>query len=338
MEDMPMEGIMQIVGESNVMRKVKDLIQQVATTQASVLICGESGTGKELVAHSIHSASNRAAGPFIAINCGAIPADLLESELFGHEKGAFTGAVGVRQGRFEMANNGTIFLDEIGDMPMQMQVKLLRVLQEQQFERVGGSKTITTNVRVIAATNQNLEQQITAGKFREDLYYRLNVFPINLPSLRERKDDIQLLVEHVLNRLRQAMPVCTFNEAALSKLSNYSWPGNVRELTNLVERMCILFPNGEVELSKLPGHQSIHDLQQVVMVKSGLLDGKFDLKRHLEETEYALICEALAKSASVVAKAAKILGVQRTTLIEKMKKYQINKHQIRQQSSQANSQ
>lgn len=325
---------MEIVGESTAIQEVKELIQQVSKTLASVLIFGESGTGKELIARNIHQASLRANEPFIAINCGAIPADLLESELFGHEKGAFTGAAAIRQGRFEMANNGTIFLDEIGDMPLSMQVKLLRVLQEKSFERVGGSKTITTNVRIIAATNQDLEKQILEHKFREDLFYRLNVFPIKVPPLRDRKGDIPALINHCLSKLQSQIPLCSFHPVAMQRLCDYFWPGNVRELTNIVERLCILFPNQDICEDHLP--QQILDypervahfqaLNEIVLVKPNLLSGQFDLKQHVVETEIALINAALANSHGVVAHAAKLLGIRRTTLIEKMKKYQLVKN------------
>jgi sigma-54 dependent transcriptional regulator, flagellar regulatory protein len=324
---------MEIVGESSEIRAVKELIQQVAKTPASVLIFGESGTGKELIARNIHQASPRAAEAFVAINCGAIPADLLESELFGHEKGAFTGALNTRQGRFELANNGTIFLDEIGDMPLAMQVKLLRVLQERCFERVGGSKTIATNVRVIAATNHNLEKLIAEQKFREDLFYRLNVFPIKVPALRERKQDIPLLIAHYLQQQAEDSR-CSFSPEAIQCLSNYFWPGNVRELTNIVERICILHPAQNVAVEQLPEQiqqypnrvSHYQDMNQVVLVKPNLLAGQFDLKQHVVETEIALINNALQNSRGIVAQAAKLLGIRRTTLIEKMKKYQLDKN------------
>lgn len=321
---------MEIVGNSQTIQAVKELIQQVAKTQASVLIYGESGTGKELIARNIHAASTRSQEPFIAINCGAIPADLLESELFGHEKGSFTGAAATRPGRFELANNGTIFLDEIGDMPLLMQVKLLRVLQEKTFERVGGNKTLQTDVRVIAATNQNLEQRIASHEFREDLYYRLNVFPIQLPPLRERKDDIPLLVDFVLHNLASKMPICSFTASAQQQLENYSWPGNIRELTNLVERLCIMYPNAQVSEEQLPADilrakYGMLAMDQVIMIKPDLAGHNFDLKQHMVDIEVNLINTALAQANGVVARAAKLLGVRRTTLIEKMKKYQLVK-------------
>ncbi len=319
---------MDIVGNSPGITKVKDLIAQVATHDASVLIYGESGTGKELIARNIHAQSKRNNEPFIAINCGAIPAELLESELFGHEKGAFTGATGMRQGRFELANNGTIFLDEIGDMPLVMQVKLLRVLQEKCFERVGGNKTIQTNVRVIAATNQDLSQRIASQQFREDLYYRLNVFPIELPALRERQEDIPALVDHVLQNLAAKMTVCTFSQQAMQKLLEYTWPGNIRELLNMLERLCIMFPGQTIDIEHLPHNlsnpkRSMFELDAVIMVKPDLTANNFDLKQHLESIEVACINAALQKAQGVVAIAARILGIRRTTLIEKMRKYQI---------------
>lgn len=327
---------MDIVGNSAGIQTVKNLILQVANTHASVLIHGESGTGKELVARNIHQASTRAEQPFIAINCGAIPADLLESELFGHEKGAFTGAATARQGRFELANNGTIFLDEIGDMPLLMQVKLLRVLQEQTFERVGGNKTIKTDVRIIAATNQNLELQIAENKFREDLFYRLNVFPIMLPALRDRPDDIEILIEFFLAKLKTQMKVCRFTEPVLERLVNYTWPGNIRELTNIIERVCIMYPDKDITVEQLPEQirnqdtikTKIYDLNEMVMVKQELLITDFDLKQHLVDIEIGLINSALLKANSNVTQAAKLLGVRRTTLIEKMKKYQLVKNDI----------
>jgi sigma-54 specific flagellar transcriptional regulator A len=324
---------MEIVGDSEAIQAVKALIQQVAKTQASVLIYGESGTGKELIAKNIHEASLRSKEPFIAINCGAIPAELLESELFGHEKGSFTGAMATRQGRFELAHKGTIFLDEIGDMPLIMQVKLLRILQEQSFERVGGSKTIQTDVRIIAATNQNLEQQLANGKFREDLFYRLNVFPISVPSLRERSVDVPILINFVLSKLQTQMPICNFSDAAMKELQDYYWPGNIRELTNIVERLCIMHPQQIVDKEQLPEQipslqpleHSLHNFDQILMSKTDMLHNNFDLKRHIANIEISLINAALSKANNIVSHAAHLLGIRRTTLIEKMKKYQVVK-------------
>jgi sigma-54 specific flagellar transcriptional regulator A len=240
-------------GASKAMRAVHRLIEQVAPFDTNVLILGESGTGKEMVARHIHELSGRAAHPFVPVNCGAIPADLLESELFGHEKGAFTGALSTRMGRFEFAEGGTLFLDEIGDMSLQMQVKLLRVLQERSFERVGSNKTIRCNVRIIAATHRDLDAAIIAGRFREDLYYRLNVFPLQMPPLRERLDDLPVLIEHLVQRQGQgAGRAIQLDQAAMSCLSRNRWPGNVRELANLLERLAILFPAQTITAADLP--------------------------------------------------------------------------------------
>ncbi|HEX3603749.1 MAG TPA: sigma-54 dependent transcriptional regulator [Steroidobacteraceae bacterium] len=240
-------------GASKAMRAVHRLIEQVAPFDTNVLILGESGTGKEMVARHIHELSGRAAHPFVPVNCGAIPADLLESELFGHEKGAFTGALSTRMGRFEFAEGGTLFLDEIGDMSLQMQVKLLRVLQERSFERVGSNKTIRCNVRIIAATHRDLDAAIIAGRFREDLYYRLNVFPLQMPPLRERLDDLPVLIEHLVQRQGQgAGRAIQLDQAAMARLSRNRWPGNVRELANLLERLAILFPAQTITAADLP--------------------------------------------------------------------------------------
>ena len=243
-----------LVGKGRGIQEVRRLIGQVAETDANVLILGESGTGKEVVARAIHELSARSAGPFVPINCGAIPAELLESELFGHEKGAFTGAIAARRGRFELAQGGTLFLDEIGDMPLPMQVKLLRVLQERQFDRVGGGKAVQADVRVIAATHRDLEAMIRTQAFREDLYYRLNVFPIETPPLRDRADDIPLLLQELLNRhAEQHKGIIRLTQRAMESLMQYAWPGNVRELSNLIERLLILYPNQIVDVADLPG-------------------------------------------------------------------------------------
>jgi sigma-54 dependent transcriptional regulator, flagellar regulatory protein len=240
-------------GASKAMRAVHRLIEQVAPFDTNVLILGESGTGKEMVARHIHELSGRAAHPFVPVNCGAIPADLLESELFGHEKGAFTGALSTRLGRFEFAEGGTLFLDEIGDMSLQMQVKLLRVLQERSFERVGSNKTIRCNVRIIAATHRDLDAAIIAGRFREDLYYRLNVFPLQMPPLRERLDDLPVLIEHLVQRQgHSAGGAIDLDQGAMNCLARNRWPGNVRELANLLERLAILFPAQTITAADLP--------------------------------------------------------------------------------------
>lgn len=331
-----------LVGNSDSIRQVRKLVEQVADTEASVLILGESGTGKEVVARNIHSLSSRANKPFIPINCGAIPGELLESELFGHEKGAFTGAITSRQGRFELANGGTLFLDEIGDMPLAMQVKLLRVLQERCFERVGSSKSIDVNVRIIAATHRNLELAISEEKFREDLFYRLNVFPIEMPPLRSRNSDIPLLFNELISRFEgEGRPIVRLMPDAMDSLSHYHWPGNVRELANLVERLSILYPNGIVCKSDLPnrlqgefktpyvdiGSSAIEreTLLQIISQDQGSITDGIDLKEHLVKTELALISQALDESDWVVAHAASYLNMRRTTLVEKMRKYGLNR-------------
>lgn len=320
----------ELIGNSKGMQAVRHLVTQVANTKANVLILGESGTGKELVARLVHQGSARLQGPFVPVNCAAIPEDLLESELFGHEKGAFTGAHALRQGRFELAAGGTLFLDEIGDMPMSMQAKLLRVLQERQFERVGGNKAIEADVRVIAATNKNIEAGIQTGHFREDLYYRLNVFPIEILPLRERKDDIVLLLDYFLKQFqtREQTTVALSAEAS-EKLMNYVWPGNIRELANLSERLVILFSGKTIEASDLP-EQIEKPLHKPPMHRDDkdmtiLVGSHFKLKEHLVDLEIGFIHEALDQYHGIVSHAAKKLGLQRTTLVEKMKKYGITR-------------
>lgn len=322
-----------LLGESRAMRALRELVTQVAPSEASVLIQGETGTGKELVAWSIHQASDRSSGPFVPVNCGAIPAELLESELFGHEKGAFTGAISTRQGRFELASGGTLFLDEIGDMPLDMQVKLLRVLQERTFERVGSTSTLQANVRVIAATHQNLEALVAEKKFREDLFYRLDVFPIETPALRNRATDIGLLIAHQIEALRASG--LSFSERAIAQLQKQPWPGNVRELMNLVERMSILHAGKEVDVPQLPekyrfGAESDIAVEspppRVGAIERALPEEGIDLKDFLARTEIQMIEDALDRTNGVVAKAAELLGLGRTTLVEKMKKLGIERH------------
>ncbi|MBA2656053.1 MAG: sigma-54-dependent Fis family transcriptional regulator [Tatlockia sp.] len=326
-----------LVGTSKAISQVRKLIAQVANTEASVLLLGESGTGKEVVARNIHALSYRTNKLFIPINCGAIPGELLESELFGHEKGAFTGAITSRQGRFELAEGGTLFLDEIGDMPLAMQVKLLRVLQERCFERVGSNKSISVNVRIIAATHRNLELAIKEGKFREDLFYRLNVFPIEMPPLRERQEDLALLINELISRIEgENRPSIRLLPDALEILSRYDWPGNVRELANLIERLSILYPNGIINHDELPRRFKIEDLgngfsvlateretllQFTSQTQPGSKAFGIDLKEHMIKTELALISQALNESDWVVAHAASYLNMRRTTLVEKMRKY-----------------
>ncbi|MFQ2702974.1 sigma-54 dependent transcriptional regulator [Aeromonas caviae] len=343
-----------LVGKGRGIQEVRRLISQVAETDANVLILGESGTGKEVVARAIHELSARSAGPFVPINCGAIPAELLESELFGHEKGAFTGAIAARRGRFELAQGGTLFLDEIGDMPLPMQVKLLRVLQERQFDRVGGGKAVQADVRVIAATHRDLEAMIRTQAFREDLYYRLNVFPIETPPLRDRADDIPLLLQELLNRhAEQHKGIIRLTQRAMESLMQYAWPGNVRELSNLIERLLILYPNQIVDVADLPGRYRLlpcepRDERLTEMDERDALAAVFqsppeldpgiamplpmqlpqegvNLKEMLADLEVELIRQALESQDGVVARAADLLSMRRTTLVEKMKKYGMSK-------------
>jgi sigma-54 specific flagellar transcriptional regulator A len=391
-------------GTSRPMRDVHRLIEQVAPYDTNVLILGESGTGKEMVARHIHELSGRAGHPFVPVNCGAIPADLLESELFGHEKGAFTGALSTRMGRFEFAEGGTLFLDEIGDMSLQMQVKLLRVLQERNFERVGSNRTIRCNVRIIAATHRDLDAAIGAGRFREDLFYRLNVFPVQMPPLRERLEDLPVLIEHLVQRQGQiAGRHIRLDKEAMNCLTRNPWPGNVRELANLLERLAILFPEqtitatdlperyrnkgttgwfasgmrivppapavvasatselleelleaGEAELSDAdevdtgeledPAHsvglaglaglaERVERVERVELAdfadpaeaaNCALPRGGIDLKDHLSAIEIGLIRKALEEADGTVAEAARLLGMRRTTLVEKLRKYRLS--------------
>lgn len=332
-----------LVGTSRTICSVREMMAQVADKDVNVLITGESGTGKEVVARNLHYNSHRRNKPFVPVNCGAIPEELLESELFGHEKGAFTGAITSRSGRFELAEGGTIFLDEIGDMPLHMQVKLLRVLQERTFERVGGTKTFTADVRVIAATHQNLENQIEEGKFREDLFYRINVFPIEMPPLRERTEDIPLLLNELVARIEnEKRGSIRFNSAAIMGLCRHGWPGNVRELANLVERLVITHPYGVVGVSDLPKRfRHVDDLdeeeninEKFEMSAPGYVSfdapallpvSGIDLKEYLSSLESNLIKQALDDSNGVVARAAEKLKIRRTTLVEKMRKYDLSR-------------
>ena len=315
------------LGESLAMCEARGLAERVAASGASVLILGESGTGKEVVARYIHELSGRD-GPFVAVNCGAIPDQLLESELFGHERGAFTGAVARRTGRFEQAARGTIFLDEIGDMPPAMQVKLLRVLQERVIDRIGGMESIPVDVRVIAATHRDLPEAIEDGTFREDLYYRLNVFPIELPPLRERADDIPVLLEEMVRRVDARLGVrVAFEPETVRVLKDYDWPGNVRELANLVERLSVVRPHGRVTVGDLPAPLRGAPARQeagVAFAPGDELppDGR-SLKEHMGDIESSLIRDALRACDGVVAQAARMLGMGRTTLVEKIRRYGI---------------
>lgn len=322
------ERRVRLTGNSQSIRDVRTLIEQVSDFDTSVLITGESGTGKELVARTIHDLSERCDGPFVPINCGAIPAELLESELFGHEKGAFTGAICKRKGRFELAEGGTLFLDEIGDMSLSMQVKLLRVLQERTYERVGSNKTHRCDVRIVAATHRDLPTAVANDEFREDLFYRLNVFPIQMPRLCKRASDLpQLLEELLIQHQDEGKDRLRLSTEAVAALSNYSWPGNIRELSNLVERLAILHPSGEVSLADLPKKYREAQLpssgQQEQTSASGTRFSNIDLKAHLQNIEKDLIQKAMQESASVVAKAARLLNMQRTTLVEKLNKYEL---------------
>jgi len=343
-------------GHSAAVLRLNRMIDQVARFDTTVLILGESGTGKEVAARAIHARSPRRDKPFVAINCGAIPPDLLESELFGHEKGAFTGALTQRKGRFEMAEGGTLLLDEIGDMPMAMQVKLLRVLQERVFERVGGGTPIQCDVRVIAATHRNLEALIAEGKFREDLFYRLNVFPIEMPPLRERSEDLPELVAAITRQLADSgRGRVTLTPEAVAALQRYDWPGNVRELANLLERLAVLNPDGRVGVDGLPARYRAALGEPPAPIQAAepepapstpapraaqpatstdpstlsplitLPPGGLDLRQHIAEIENELIRQALQQTGGVVAHAAPLLGLRRTTLLEKLRKYGIQR-------------
>ncbi len=313
-----------IIGDSPQMQRIFEIIERVADTDSTILIQGESGTGKELIAKALHYNSYRSQGPFVPVNCAAIPGGLLESELFGHEKGAFTNAIRTRIGRFELANGGTLFLDEIGDMDIQMQSKLLRVLQEREFERIGGMKPIKIDIRLIAATHQDLEELVKQKKFREDLFYRLNVIPIKVPSLRERKSDIPLLVNHFIHQFKRSKKkdVNGITEEALSKLMEYDWPGNVRELENTIERMVILTNNKILSIEDLP-EKVISKIPKEFFGEIEVLEKGISLEDAVNEFEKRLIIQALNKTGWIKNKAAQLLNVNRTTLIEKMKRQRI---------------
>jgi len=306
-----------IVGQCDAIKEVALLIRQVAKTGATVLITGESGTGKEVAAVEIHKASNRADRPFIAVNCAALPEQLLESELFGHERGAFTGATTKKKGRFEIADKGTILLDEIGEMPISMQAKLLRVLQERCFERVGGTETIHVDVRVIATTNIDLATAISNGMFREDLYYRLNVMRISIPPLRSRKEDIPLLVNHFLEKFDPSHSK-KISSKAMKILTNYNWPGNIRELQNAIERALIVCQGTEIQPVHFP-EELLSGLEETSTPIINLTEGGFSL----EDLEKHLIIKALEKHNYNQTKVAKYLGISRPTLLYRLKKYGI---------------
>lgn len=316
-----------ITGTSKSIHEVRELIEQVADFDTNVLVTGQSGTGKELVARTIHELSDRTDQPFVPINCGAIPAELLESELFGHKKGAFTGAISDRIGRFELAEGGTLFLDEIGDMSLDMQVKLLRVLQERTFERVGSGKLQHCDVRIVAATHKDLPAAVESGDFREDLFYRLNVFPIEMPPLFKRVSDLpQLLDELLITHTGDQKGDLRVSAGALQTLANYRWPGNIRELSNLVERLAIIKPQGTIEVDDLP--PKYRDSQcgptsELNNVAEAMRMTNANLKQCLQNVEQDLIGQAMDASDGVVAQAARLLNMRRTTLVEKIGKYNI---------------
>jgi transcriptional regulator with PAS, ATPase and Fis domain len=308
-----------IIGESVAVRGLLGLIKKVAPTDSTVLILGESGTGKELIATSIFENSDRKNKPFIKLNCAAIPEELLESELFGHEKGAFTGATKFKPGKFDMAHQGTIFLDEIGDMPLNLQSKILRVIQEKEFYRVGGSRTIKVDVRFIASTNQNLEKMVQEGLFREDLYYRLNVFTLHMPPLRERKEDIPLLVDYFLQNLPKKVEI---SSVALQMLMAFPWPGNIRELKNMVESAAVIAENGFIEPAQLPA--KITGLFNNGVSNKISLPVNLPLDERLNEIEKSMIIEALRKTGGIQVRATELLGINQRSLWHRIKKHGID--------------
>ena len=316
------EGLMPMIGESAAMKKLMDEIARVAPSSAKVLIMGENGTGKELLARAVHEASPRAAGPYVKLNCAAIPRDLVESELFGHEKGAFTGAQSLKKGKLELAHGGTLFLDEIGDMSADTQAKFLRAIETGELERVGGTRTIPFDTRIVAATNKDLAKQISKGEFREDLYYRLNVVPLRVPPLREREGDIELLTAHFLKTLstENGRPVKTLSEGAIALLRSYRWPGNVRELKNFIERIVIMIENvhlNEDDLLALdPGLASGDGMDAV---------SKGALRSRLEEEEERTVREALQAAGWNVSEAARRLGIDRASLHRKIRRYGVKR-------------
>lgn len=317
-------GFHNIIGQSRKMLEVFDLVRKVADCDSTILLNGETGTGKGMVARAIHKRSKRRDKPFISINCGAIPENLLESELFGHVRGAFTGATSSKQGKFELADGGTILLDEIGDMSSDLQVKVLKVLEEGEFEQVGGAKTIKVDVRIIAATHRDLSEEVQKGNFREDLYYRLYVIPMMLPALRERKSDIPYLIAHFLEHFNQKndRDVREITEEALAMMTSYSWPGNVRELKNMIERLVVLKGSGKIAARDLPLElKSTHKFEPSATIE--ISDEGICLNSAVTEFEKALILQSLEKTKWVKNKAAKLLHLNRTTLVEKIKRHHL---------------
>jgi len=312
-----------IIGNSPAIQPVFSRMEKILHTDSTVLILGESGTGKELVARAIHFNGSRKEKPFIAINCGAIPAELLESELFGHVRGSFTGAVVDKPGKFEMANHGTIFLDEIGTMPLHLQMKLLRVLQEQEVERVGSIRKTKLDIRVISATNSDLEERVRRAEFREDLFYRLNVIPIHLPPLRERHEDIALLARHFLRKICADMrhPICELTPDALKAMEGYNWPGNVREMENVIERVVALTDGNIIDRKDLPPQIAGALHENVLLPGFHIPEEGLDLTETMAHIERNLIQQAMVRSRSIKARAASLLNINRTTLVEKIKRY-----------------
>jgi two-component system response regulator HydG len=310
-----------LIGASEVMQKVFTTVEKVARTDSSVFVWGESGTGKELVARAIHTNSKRKDGPFIKVNCGALTETLLESELFGHQKGAFTGAIKTKLGRFELADGGTLFLDEIGDVPMSMQVKLLRALQEQEFERVGGEQVIKVDVRIISATNKDLDKEVAEGRFREDLYYRLHIIPMTLPPLRDRRDDISVLVNHFIEKLapKTNPEIRGIADDALGRLMAYGWPGNVRELENVIEQSLVFAEGAQIGVEALPGAlQGRGDEERLDVPK------EMSLPDILEDLERQLILKAFKKAGGVKTETARLLGIKTSALYYKLDKYEVS--------------
>lgn len=318
-----------IIGNSKLMKEIFKVVKQIADSKSTALIMGESGTGKELISRAIHYNSNRKNYPFVTINCAAIPETLIESELFGHEKGAFTNAIEKKLGRFEVAHQGTLFLDEIGELSLATQAKILRFLEEKEFNRVGGSKTIKVDVRLITATNKDLNQLIKKGSFREDLYYRINVVPIVIPPLRDRKEDIPLLMDHFINKfnVENNKNVKGFNKEALELMMQYEWPGNVRELENLVERVIALTSSEYIPLSELP--LSFKNIPKINGLKESVLDGKVSFIQAEEEFEREVILDALKRTNNIQSHAAEILGISRRILKYKMDKLGISQSKVK---------